>query len=429
MSCSNVNTAGFGFRIGYVLKRFPRLSETFILNELIELERQGVHLEVFSLKRPLDEPRHPLLTQLRAKVTYLAVETDIGTAASQDLVDLVAGLSPAKPDHWPALGEKSVTLARLAVASRLQHLHAHFASDATTVAMAAAQVARVPFSFTAHARDIYHCYVTPEVDDGARRMKIGAAAFVTTVSEFNRRHLCRIAASAHTRKIVRLYNGIDLRKFKPAHTQPPSNRTILFVGRLVAKKGVSDLIEACRILKERDVPFDCEIIGDGPLRDALTEQIRTSGLAARVALRGALPQDLVLEAMLGARVLALPCIVAGSGDQDGLPTVLLEALAAGLPSISTAVAGIPEIIDHGVTGLLVEPSSPAMLADAIREILENDALAMRIATAGRKKAMSTFEITANIADLRQQFERVVRNVRRPHSPSAASGPVCIVPLT
>lgn len=429
MLCFDPNTDVSGVRIGYVLKRFPRLSETFILNELIELERQGVHLEIFSLKRPLNEPRHRLLTALRAKVTYLTSEMDADAAVSEELIDLVAGLSPAKSEHWPALAAKSIIVAQLTAAARLQHLHAHFASDPTTVALAAAKIARVPFSFTAHARDVFHCYVSREIDDGARRTKIDAAAFVTTVSEFNRRHLCQISGDGHGRKIIRLYNGIDIKRFKPASSQPPNSRTILFVGRLVAKKGVPDLIEACRILNERGVQFDCEIIGDGPLRETLTEQIQACDLATRVSLRGALHQDAVLKAMLGARVLALPCVVAASGDQDGLPTVLLEALAAGLPSISTNVAGIPEIIDHGRTGLLVNSSSPAMLADAIHEVLEDDTLAMRLANAGRKKAMSAFEVGVNVAHLRRQFERVVRSARRPNSLIAAAGSARIAPLT
>ena len=418
MSCSDARFDAWArpgrraVRIGYVVKRFPRLSETFIQNELLELERQGVQLEIFSLKRPLEEPRHPMLAALRARVTYLAADATNSSAELDAITDSIAGLSPSKDRaDRRMLAAKSLHAARLATAYEIQHLHAHFASDATTVALLAARAAGLSFSFTAHARDIYHCYVSSEVDDAARRRKISAARFVTTVSEFNRRHLCRLAGIAHGHKIMRLYNGIDVGKFQPRLPHPPSTRRVLFVGRLVAKKGVGDLVEACRILKERSMRFECRIIGEGPLREQLAEQIASCGLTHEIIMSGALDQDAVLEAMRGARVLALPSVVTDSGDRDGLPTVLLEALAVGLPVVSTNVAGIPEIIEPETSGLLVEPSSPARIAAAISRILNDDALASRLAETGRRKAIAMFDLSSNIALLRRKFENATRNHR------------------
>ncbi len=404
-------------KIGYVLKRFPRLSETFILNEILELERQGVEIEIYSLKCPLDEPRHTLLADLRAKVHYIKPDATSGSQMPEALIRLLELSSPAKgPSQHAMLASKAALIARLAQSVSVQHLHAHFASDATSAALSASLFAGIPFSFTAHARDIYHRYMSAMADDKARRLKISRAAFVATVSEFNRQHLCELAGQSEAHKIVRIYNGIDPALFTPDVSQP-RGRHVLFVGRLVPKKGVHDLISACQLLAQRGVAFSCEIIGDGPLRSTLEQQIDAASLSSRVVLRGALAQNDVISAMHRARVLALPCVIDETGDRDGLPTVLLEALAAGLPVVSTQLAGIPEIIDHDVNGFLVKPSSPSALADAIARILNEDELRNQFVKAGRAKALSAFELSSNVAALRRLFEIQVRAASLPRATS------------
>ena len=395
-------------RVGYVLKRFPRLSETFIVNEIMELERQGVEVEVFSLRRAKEEMRHELLGRLRARVTYLAdpkALAGLPGPARGRRAGRIEQLMPGKSAADAGLLEaKARAIAHLAAERGLHHLHAHFASDATTAALIAGRISGLPFSFTAHARDIFHCYVSPEVDDAVRRSKIRDARFVATVSEFNKHHLDGLAAREGASNVVRLYNGIDLNQFTPASRTQRSAGSILSVGRLVEKKGLDDLVEACRHLKERGVDFRCEIVGEGPLREALEMRIAASGLDGKVALLGAQTQERVCEMMRRASVFALPCVVSASGDRDGLPTVLLEALASGLPAISTRVAGIPEIIGHERTGLLVEPSAPAALADAIERLLANRRLAARLARGGRQHALSQFDLAANVAVLARLFK-------------------------
>ncbi len=419
------------FKVGYVLKRFPRLTETFILNEVLELERQGVPVEIFSLKPPTDEPRHALLDDLKAPVTYLPDRKMLlglgagGLSRDQHgklrpetpIVDLLEPEEPVYPELMPGksaadaalLTAKAMTIALLAQTRGVSHLHAHFGSDATTAALLAGRLACLPYSYTAHARDIYHAYVDPEADALMRRAKIAEAEFVVTVSDYNAEYLRNLAGPASARKIHRLYNGIDLNRFHPANAGQQNGRTVLAVGRLVEKKGFGDLIEACRRLHDRgQFDFDVQIVGEGPLHAALADQIASAGFGDRVQLLGALPQQRVISLMQRAATLILPCVVAKSGDRDGLPTVLLEAMALGVPPISTRTAGVPEIIDHQRNGLLVEPNNPAGLAEALAAMIDDPAMRTKMATAARSKAETTFDLATNVGQLRRYFEQSVQ---------------------
>ncbi len=391
-------------RVGYILKRFPRLSETFILNELLALERAGVDVTVFSLKEPLDELRHDLLHSLRAQIIYPSgmVGHDRRAVGEDSWCRLMEQLSPGKGESArQSLLTKGHAIARLAEDFGLQHLHAHFASDAATVALVAAKLAGLGFSFTAHARDIYHQYVSPDVDNAARRRKLLAADFVATVSAYNRRHLLGLAGARA--RVVTLYNGIDLSRFTFTGQETRPARKILAVGRLVEKKGFEDLVEACRILHAKGAAYSCDIIGDGELRRDLSARIEQAGIGHGVRLLGAMSPDEVLAHMKRASVMVLPCKISESGDRDGLPTVLLEALAVGLPAVTTDVAGIPEIVVHEQTGLLAPPSRPDELARSVLRLFDDDRLRERLARAGRRRAEDLFDLTTNADRLRQLF--------------------------
>jgi colanic acid/amylovoran biosynthesis glycosyltransferase len=419
--------AGPPLKVGYVIKRFPRLSETFILNELLELRRQGVEVEIFSLLKPREEIRHELLASLDANITYLsgskvmrAWTVSAGRASSTTgtvpLTVLLGEQVPPMPELLPGkepeeaahLCFQATNLALLAAAQGIAHLHAHFASNAATVALIASRLCGVPYSFTAHARDIYHTYVDEATDAALRRRKIAEASFVVTVSDYNRRHLVELAGEATAPKIRRLYNGIDQSRFffqRQTDASPSEPPLFLAVGRLIGKKGFAHLVEACRILRDRGVASRCVIIGEGPDRDALLAQVRVAGLEGQVELAGAQPQEAVIAAMRWASAMVLPCMVSASGDRDGLPTVLLEALAFGLPAISTTVAGIPEIIEHERSGLLVPPEDPARLAKAMMRLLADPGLRQRLRREGRAKAEKNFDLTSNVALLRDYFAR------------------------
>ncbi len=386
-----------GLRIGYVLKRFPRFSETFILNELLAHEEAGAIVDVFSLLDPPDEPRHASLARLKARVTMLSGEGNSREAepAPEDGA-LFRGKTPRQIGRLLA---KAEVVAEASQARGIGHLHAHFGSDAATVALLAARAMGGTFSFTAHARDIYHTYVSLTADAEMRRAKLREAAFTVTVSDYNVRHLSMLCPEAAGR-IVRLYNGIDLGAFRPVSPARQRTGRMLAVGRVVEKKGFATLVDAAAILRDRNIAFDLEIVGSGPLEEALAAQIDRLALSGQVTLAGSLPQERLVERMEAASLAVLACTVTESGDRDGLPTVLLEAMARGLPVVTTTVAGGPEIVVPDVTGKLCPPDDPAALADAIASVLTDRDRARLMGAAGRKRAERLFDLERNAATLR-----------------------------
>ncbi len=320
-------------RVGYVLKRFPRFSETFILNELLELERQGIEVHVFSLMQPPQETRHQSLGLLQAPVVYLPrsnglkkwkvssgisdeeqMEIGIESCFADDELPFVEFFPDKTAGQISHLCFQATTLAMFASARGIQHLHAHFASNATTVALLASRFSQIPFSFTAHARDIYHTYINETIDNNLRRRKMAEARFVVTVSDYNRDHLQTIADLWARNRIRRLYNGVDLTHFRPDSEDRPSDLFIA-VGRLVEKKGFQYLINACEILQQRGFIFHCEIIGDGPQHESLGRQITDAGLEGKVKLVGAVPQEQLIDHIKRAAAVVLPCVVSSSGDR------------------------------------------------------------------------------------------------------------------
>jgi colanic acid/amylovoran biosynthesis glycosyltransferase len=388
-------------RVGYVLKRFPRFSETFILNELLALQDSGAEVHVFSLLTPPDEPRHARLGQLRAPVTYLAQPAGHDAVAHPRDAALFAGQSPRAV---AGLQAKAAEVARLARAAGITHLHAHFGSDPATAALLAARLTGGTFSFTAHARDIYHTYVSPEVDAEKRRAKLREAAFTITVSDFNAAHLRDLCPEAAAR-IHRLYNGIDLSLFSPSDEGQPGR--ILAVGRLVDKKGLGVLVRACAILRDQRIAFQCRIIGDGPLKSDLAAEINALGLEAQVEMVGPMPQELLARELGTAAIATLPCVISPDGDRDGLPTVLLEAMGKAVPVVTTTVTGGPEIVADGETGLLCPPDDPAALANALSALLTDPFRARAMGVAGRLRAERQFDLTTNVATLASHFEAVI----------------------
>jgi glycosyltransferase involved in cell wall biosynthesis len=276
------------------------------------------------------------------------------------------------------------------------HIHAHFASSAASVALDVHRLTGVPYSFTAHAKDIYR----NGLDIDHLRMKLDQARFAVTVSDYNRDHLARLGA----RHVVRIYNGIDLRRFVPnggASDEPP---LVLAVGRLVEKKGFDVLIRACELLRVDGVRFRCLIVGKGELAHDLQTLISALDLEQYVELAGPLPREKLLELFPRAAVVAAPCVVGSDGNRDGLPTVLTEAMALKVPVVATPVTGIPELVEDGETGLIVPERDPAALATAIRLLVEDTETARRLAEAGRERVERDFDLHVNVRELRTLFE-------------------------
>jgi glycosyltransferase involved in cell wall biosynthesis len=407
--------------ITFLLKRFPRLSETFILNELLALERQGVPLRVYSLLDPEEEIVHADVARLRTQVEYFPTGwRGAWPLASAHLRALAAAPKPYLRTLAHAVSRMRRTALKHFVragwlAERLReddavHLHAHFAHGPASVAKLASEMTGVPFSFTAHAKDIYTS--PPEL----LQAKLRAARFVVTCTEFNAQHLADLAGSPWASRIHRIYHGIDFERFRPGAdgnversrelrvAHPP---VVLSIGRLVEKKGFPYLIEAARLLAAGGRSFTVRIVGGGNQRDALQDAIRRVGLEGTVELCGAMPQEKLLDLYREAAAFALPCVVTDNGDRDGIPNVLVEAMRMGVPVVSTAISGIPELVVHDRTGLLVPPRDAQALADSIGALLDDPVRARRLAERAARHVGEAFDLHRNAQSLRHLLLRSV----------------------
>lgn len=392
------------FHVGYILKRYPRLSETFIVTEMLELRRLGATVTILAQRDAGESLVHEKTRQLDAPIYYLPRVSGHKWPFRYHKDGVSPGLTIESTDaDSDASGRRAMLeaalLAPLVERLGIDHLHAHFATWASEVACHVSALTDIPFSFTAHAKDIFHNDVNKQ--QLARRM--AQAKLVVTVSDFNKTYLNDLlAASGKTGRVERLYNGIDLNLFS-SQARNPEPGLIVGIGRLVEKKGFDYLIDACHLLKQEGRQFRCVIAGEGEQRAALAARIREHGLDNQVTLVGAMTQAEVITLLNRATVFALPCVVGQDGNRDGLPTVLLEAMALEVPMVSTRVTGIPEIIDHRETGLLVEERDAPGLAAALAELLETPALRQQICARARVKVARQFNTAENVKQLKEYF--------------------------
>lgn len=400
-------------RVAYVLKRYPRLSETFILNEILALERLGAEVRIFASADPGEPRNQDDVRRVKARVTYTG---PFGRGALRDIIPRLRDAALAAPAVFdqllagalaPGTDESVSEFAQagwIASAVRLEsigHIHAHFATSASRIACLASRLSGVPFSLTAHAKDLF----AQSVDRGVLADLLERAAFVVAISETHRRFL--LGANPRARvEVVR--NGIDLGRFPWNGARPRDFRPlrILGAGRLVEKKGLDDLVRACALLRDRDVPFDCRIVGDGDQRPRLEDLIRTL-CPGDVRLEGARTQDELIACLREASVFVAPCVTAPSGDRDGLPMVILEAMAAGVPVIATPITAIPEIVRHGTTGFLVPERSPERIAVAAVSLWRDPDLARRLAAAARRDVEELHDAARNARRLASLFAETV----------------------
>ena len=395
-------------RVAYIVKRYPRYSETFIVNEILSHEEAGLEVEIFSLRPPNDTHFQNTLSAVRAPVHYLPSS---GVKAA-DLWHALCDCAQIDPSWWPRLKGASgqqvvdvyqgVLVAKACAEHGIQHMHAHFGTSATSVARLASRFSGVPYTFTAHAKDIYH----QSVDPADMKLKMLDAAAVVTVSQYNLRYLHEHYPDAIGR-VVHINNGLCLEQFKFSATQDRP-ACIVAVGRLVEKKGFADLVEACGILKDQGAAFDCRIVGAGPCERLLQEQIERKGLANKVTLTGPQPQKDIVRLIQGSAVFAAPCVIGEDGNRDGLPTVLLEAMALGTCCVATDVTGIPELVENGKTGCLIGQHNPAELASAIKQYLEDPSARTRIARSARARVERDYNIQHNSCLLRDLFAQSSR---------------------
>jgi colanic acid/amylovoran biosynthesis glycosyltransferase len=395
--------------LGYVLKRFPRISETFVAAELIELERQGERVTVFAISRPEEPFQHRFLDELSADVVYLPHRplrepARVARAVRRSLRrDPRSWLAAAGACLWPPRAKGLRRLLQASVlreemeAAGIDHAHAHFATAAARLANLAWRMGGPTYSVTAHAKDIYHRDV--RVDH--LRDKLASATFVATVSEANRVHLHSVLGDDLRLHVVP--NSVDLRRVVRNGGGRPEAGTVLTVARLVEKKGLPDLVEACVLLRERAAPLRLVVVGDGPMRPELEERAARSGLDA--VFCGALPHEDVLERYRTAAAFCLPCVISSDGDRDGLPTSVLEAMALGVPVVTTGVGGLAELVLHERTGLVVPERDPAALSEALGRVVADPALAAGLAASARHHVETGFSLERSVARLRALFPR------------------------
>jgi colanic acid/amylovoran biosynthesis glycosyltransferase len=392
--------------IGYVAQVFPHLTMTFVYREVLALRAAGLDIQTFSTWKPkLSElsgeakdlvkgtfyifPLNDWLRFLLNHVWYLL------TRPRRYLGALWFCLTREHKTLQNRLRTfyhffEAVHLAKEVERRNIKHLHVHFALNATTMALVVSRLTDITFSFTAHANDIFaNPILLPE--------KIRASRFIIAISKYNIRFLHnRVPAQETIRKTHLVHCGIDVQKFSPLSHRPHNDRPIILaVGRLIEKKGYPYLIKACRILADQGYNFRCLIAGGGPQESLLKQMIAEHDLSDYVSLLGAVFQEHLRDYLGKADVFALPCVVGSDGDMDGIPNTLMEAMAMEIPTVSTTISGIPELIEDRKTGLLVPPQDEVSLAKAIATLLEDRELRSTLGKAGRAKVVEEFEIEKN----------------------------------
>lgn len=398
--------------IAVVLSRFPLITETFILREITELERQGQPVVLVPMIREdpdvvHDEARPWIDRALFTPFVSPAIVASCARALLRSpgviarLLWWIVRHSIYKPGLFIRsllLFPKSVHLAEVLQDEGVTHVHAHFATHPATMATIIEALAGIPFSFTVHAHDIFVTRVL-------LREKLRRAQFVRAISRFNRSYLEHIFPEETAGKVHVVHVGIRPDVYRSAET-PDDPAKILCIAALKPYKGVPHLVDACRILAADGVDFACDIIGSGPMESSIRKSLERQGLAGRVRLRGALTQDEVAAELPRAAVFVLPSVVASNNQMEGIPVALMEAMAAGVPVVATAISGIPELVEDGVTGTLVDPGNPRSLADAIRRILTNRDAARAIAARGRDRVAREFELQQTVRELLTVFDGV-----------------------
>jgi glycosyltransferase involved in cell wall biosynthesis len=400
-------------KVGYILKKFPVLSETFILNELLELESQGIALQIFSLERPNDPRFHEDLPKLKARICYVPDFSDAGvlykhTTRAAHIYNrhywktLKYVLRRGKPSLlWRFF--QSCYIANQAKSFKVHHFHAHFATRPASAAFLASSITGVPYSFTAHAMDIFKSNLSKK----SLAKKMRRAKFVISISEYNRRYLSQFL-DGESGKIVRIYNGINLERFKPDGRAKRETFTFLCVARFVEKKGHRILIDACDRLRGRGLEFECWLVGKGKLRSSIKQSIKERRLQKFVKLLGPHSQEEVLGRCHEAHAYVLPCTVGSDGNRDGLPASMIEALACGLPVITTPMTGNPEVVKSNQNGLVAPFDDPEALASAMERIMCDRPLYERLKANARASVLSRFNLHETAPSLGRLFEESLK---------------------
>lgn len=426
--------------VAYVMSRFPTLTETFVLYEILAVERQGVQVEVYPLLRGKNTTTLSDGTSIWKKAAELFQKPHGDAVMHAEALDLakrahyqpfiswaivmaqlyfllrsprryLAALWAVVRGTWGSLNffvgglsifPKCVYFAYRMKSDGVSHVHAHFANHPTLAAFVIHRLTGIPYSFTAHGSDIHR-------DQRMLREKVADASFVVPISHFNRELISRVCGGEFREKLKVIHCGVDTRVFQPVGRVRRSGTdrpfTILCIGKMHEVKGQMYLIEACRRLRNRGIRFCCQLVGDGPDRAQLSERIDAAGLTDHVQLLGLRTRDQVVELVRDADVVAAPSVPSRSGRREGIPVVLMEAMACGVAVVASDLTGIPELVEHGRCGLLVPPGDDAALADALASLHDDPQLRSRLGRGGRCKVLEEFDLEKNAAALAARFRQ------------------------
>ena len=410
-------------RIAYTMSRFPKLTETFVLFEIAALEAEGHTVEVYPLLRETPGVMHAEAERYVRRAHYLPflsfpiVRSQIRHLRrhprryARTLLDMIRGT-------WGSLNfligglaifPKVAHIALLLQEQGIRHVHCHFANHPALAGFIIRRLTGIPYSFTAHGSDLH-------VDRHMLCRKVDEAAFVVSISEFNRRVITDECGDPGRDKLPVIHTGVDIEHFRPsvdASTDHPFS--VVCVGTLHEVKGQVHLIRACARLAADGLAFVCHLVGDGPDRRMLEREVDRLGLEGRVVLAGLLDRSALSDVLRTAHVLVAPSVPTREGKREGIPVVLMEAMSSGLPVVASRLSGIPELVEDGQSGILVQPGDPAQLASALRRLADDPGLRRRLASRGRAKVEAEFDIRRNARLLAERFHRPGS-----HAPEAAA---------
>jgi glycosyltransferase involved in cell wall biosynthesis len=399
-------------RVIYLVRSWPRLSQTFVLDEVLALERRGLDLAVFSLVRSGERIVQPRVRDVRAPVTYLEdrrrrshrdrARTHLRVLATHPLRYVRTLLfclhRPRLTAGYSGCSLRGCFAHAVEVTSHVDHLHrtshaavhlhAHFAHDPTLVALLVGRLTGLPFSFTAHARDLL------QIPAASLRTRAAEASTLVTCCRANADYIASVVPASRRPPVLVVHHGVALDRFAPTPHAAAPVPSLLSVGRLVEKKGYADLLQALARLAASGVPFHCCIYGDGPLREHLVGLRDGLGLRERVTMPGAVDQERVRQALGSADVFVLTPRLTEDGDRDGIPNVLVEAMACGLPVVTTSAGGITELVRHGDSGLVTAPGDTPAIAGCLRRLVEDPSLRTDLGRAARRAVERDYDLEA-----------------------------------
>jgi colanic acid/amylovoran biosynthesis glycosyltransferase len=399
------------FKVAYIMSRFPKLTETFILYEILAVQELGVTIELYPLMREHTQVMHAEAVPLVERAHFVPfISSSILTSNIRFMLKhprrYFGTLWKGMRATWRSLNyflgilaffPKAVHMTRLMKQDGIQHIHAHFSNHPAAVAYMLHQLTGIPYSFTAHGADLHkiqHMLCEKTTD----------AAFVIAISSYNKDMIIEKCGEAMRDKVLIVHCGIDGKLFHPRTEEKPGDSfDILCIGSLQEVKGQTYLIEACRLLQNRRVDFMCHFAGDGKDMEKLQAQTSEAGLTDRIQFHGQVTRTQVLELLETADVVAMPSVPTREGKREGIPVALMEAMGSSIPVVASRLSGIPDLVDGEQNGILIEPRNSTEMADALERLYQDPTLRQRLGQAGREKVIREFELNTSAAELVRLF--------------------------